>query len=145
MLNVLFHVGDDRYVIGCEWVKELVPRVNLAPAREAPPYVAGYLNYNGKTIAVLDLCRLLAGREAEERMHTRILLLEPEGGELFGLIAERVVGMVEESEEGFKMPPFSSGQPAYFGPVATDEEGIIRKIDVGSLYRVLDGEVDQKA
>lgn len=59
MLLLLFHLGDERYIIDSIKVIEIIPQVQLRKRYKAPKYVAGVFNYRSKIVPALDLCYLI--------------------------------------------------------------------------------------
>ena len=57
MLFLLFNIGKDRYVIEANRVVEVTQLVALATLPQAPRGFAGIMNYRGRPLPVLDLCR----------------------------------------------------------------------------------------
>ncbi len=105
MIVLFFSLGDNRYAIKCERVREITPMVTLKPVPHAPDYFAGLFYYRGNVIPVVDLCRLVIGQPCRMRLSTRIIVAEipMEDGSIctLGLMAERVTGASRRSEEMF--------------------------------------------
>ncbi len=47
MLVLLFYIGDIRYTIKCDKIREIAPTVTLKQAPQTPDYFAGFFNYSG--------------------------------------------------------------------------------------------------
>src|SRR5258708_32156970 len=83
MLFLLFQLGKERYALPANRVVEGVPLLTLKPLPQAPRGVAGIFNYRGRPVPALDLSEITMGRPAEERLRTRIVVLNypsPNGG-----------------------------------------------------------------
>src|SRR5690606_32186615 len=68
MLFLLFELDGDRYALPARDVVEVLPLVALKQIPDAPPGVAGVMDYRGHAVPVLDLSALVAGRPAARRV-----------------------------------------------------------------------------
>jgi chemotaxis-related protein WspB len=137
MLFLLFDLGADRYAIDASQVAEVLPVVTIKEIPHAPAAVAGALSYRGAPVPVVDLSQLALGRDARRRMSTRIILVHYDAGRagrrLLGLIAEHVTGTMRRDAGEFLPTGVSGGAAPYLGPVASDRQGLIQRIDVQAL------------
>ncbi|MFI4914162.1 MAG: chemotaxis protein CheW [Steroidobacterales bacterium] len=134
MLFLLFQLDQSRYALDARKVVEVLPLVNLMKLPQAPPGVAGIVNYRGVPVPALDLSQLMLGRPARQRLNTRIILVNyPDnvaGPHLLGLIAERATETVRREPSDF----VASGVAVPFqGAVATDIRGLTQWIEVEQL------------
>ena len=93
-LMLLLGAGSDHYAIDAGQVAEVVVSVELTPLPSAPEGVVGLVNHHGRMLPVVDLCRLMLGRDCNRLLSTRIVMLRfpsacPSAG-LVGLRAEHV-------------------------------------------------------
>jgi chemotaxis-related protein WspB len=137
MLFLLLELGPDRYALDARQVAEVLPLVSITRLPQAPPSVAGILNYRGAPVPVIDVSQLMRGRPAERRLSTRIVLVHyPDvGGQqrLLGLIAERATHTVRREETDFVPSGVTSEGAPYLGPVATDARGLLQWLDARTL------------
>lgn len=159
MLFLLFQLGQERYALPYHRVVEVLPRVQCKVIPQAPPGVAGLINYHGKPVPLLDLGAWAMGQPAEELLSTRIILVhlpgdtamaaaetEAQGGEadtgtalqgperqLLGLVAEKATSLRQLDEEQFQPGGVSVDGAPYLGPVYPDGGGLIQWIDVEQL------------
>jgi chemotaxis-related protein WspB len=133
MLFVLFKLGNDRYAMPARRVVEIVPLMALKRLPQAPPGLAGILNYRGHPVPVVDLCELALGHPADERLSTRILIthfLDSDGQQrLFGLVAEHATEILRKEPQDFAETGVHLGAAPYLGPVLMDPEGPVQWID----------------
>ncbi|MGC9195723.1 MAG: chemotaxis protein CheW [Syntrophobacteraceae bacterium] len=105
MLILLFHLGNNRYAVKSERVREVSPMVNLQPLPHAPDCLAGLFHYRGLVIPVVDLGSLIHGRACQMRLSTRIIVVDYARGENFppvvGLLAEKVIEAKRTSQDSF--------------------------------------------
>ena len=102
MLALVFQIGDGRFALDCAGVIEVAPRVLATPVPGTPPYVRGVVDYRGTVAPVLDLCMILTGREAEDSIGTRMIMVScvmPDGTKrTMGLLAEKVCDTIRLDE-----------------------------------------------
>jgi chemotaxis-related protein WspB len=137
MLALTFQVGPDRVAVDVTRIREVVPRVRLAPVNGGPPWMAGVFVYRGRVVPVVDLHRLIAVGECPLHLSSRIILLPypPDAPEsLVGLLATQVAEIREVRTE--RLRPVT-GQPdqSVLGPALPDGSGILRILDPDSLLR----------
>jgi len=132
MLFLLFQLGNDRYALDATRVVEVLPLVNLKIIPQAPRGVAGIFNYRGRPVPAIDLSELTLGKSAEEKLSTRIILLDyladDDQSHLIGLIAEHATEMIRRNktdftDAGLKLP----GVP-FLGATLADERGVVQLI-----------------
>jgi chemotaxis-related protein WspB len=144
MLYLLFQLGDERYVLEARQVIEVLPLVAVRDIPQAPRGVAGVFNYRGAPVPLIDLSALAIGRPAQRWLSTRIVLVR-DGEQLLGLLAERVTETVRREPSDFVASPVEAAAAPYLGAVATDEHGLIQRIELekllsGTLRAALSGE-----
>lgn len=132
MLFLLFELGKERYALPANKVIEVVPLLNIKPLPHAPRGVAGIFNYRGRPVPALDLSEITLGRPSEERLSTRIVVLNyesPNGGtQLVGLIAEHATGILRKDPHEFKPSGIQLSSAPFLGPVFMDGKGVIQLI-----------------
>jgi chemotaxis-related protein WspB len=137
MLFLLFELGHDRYVLDAREVAEILPLVGIKQLPQAPPSVAGIVNYRGAPVPIIDVSQLTLGQPAQRRLSTRIVLVRyPDAlGEmrLLGLIAERATRMVRREETDFVECGVTNQGTPYLGAVAPDARGLLQRIDARTL------------
>lgn len=134
MLFLLFHLDRNRYMLDVRQVAEVLPLIGIIKIPQAPPFVAGMFNYRGTLVPAVDLCQVMLGRPARQRLHTRILLVQytddSGGAYLLGLIAERVTETLQRESSDFTT---SGITVPHLGAVATDRQGLTQRIEVNQL------------
>ncbi|MEW6428175.1 MAG: chemotaxis protein CheW [Thermodesulfobacteriota bacterium] len=117
MLFVLFSIKGERFVIDAASIVEIIPQVEWIRVADAPPHVAGVINYRGRPVPIIDLCSLLAASPCSRRHSSRILLLDHPGetgqGRLYGLLAEQIIETRKypaSGREKFFLPPPASAE-----------------------------------
>lgn len=137
MVILLFSLGDMKFSINCEKVREVVPMVALEKAPNAPAPFAGFFNYRGMIVPVIDLCQFIHGRPCEVRLSTRIILVDyaKEDGSprVLGLLAEQVTETVRKSKDAILSPGIPTEESAYLGGIIMEGKNMIQYIDLERL------------
>ena len=137
MLFLQFQLGQDRYVIDCSEVVEVLPLLEIKQIPQAPSGVVGVFNYRGQPVPVVDLSELALDRPAPRHMSTRIVVVRhPDGKGDFhplGLIVEKASETVRRDRADFADSGVVNGNAPYLGPVAADAAGLVQWIEVGKL------------
>ncbi len=97
MLALAFRAGDLRLALPTTAVVEVSPRRTLRPLALAPASVIGLLPFRGTLTPVVDLCRLLLGRDCASLRSSRIIVVTlpgANGARLVGLLAEDVLDLL---------------------------------------------------
>ena len=137
MLALLFYISDVKYIIKCEKIREIAPVVVLKTVPHAPDYFAGYFNYRGEIVPVIDLCRLIQGTPCRARLSSRIILVDyrARGGAsyILGVMAEQVTETIKKPGDAFQKPGIRSKEAPYLGGIVMDNGEMIQYIDLNFL------------
>jgi chemotaxis-related protein WspB len=137
MLFLLFQLGGDRYALDAVQIAEVLPLLSLTAIPDAPPGVAGLMNYHGAPVPVIDLSALALGRPSRSRMSTRMILVHyPDAtgtSRLLGLVAERATETMRREPADFVASGVNSDGAPYLGPVVTDDRGVVQRVTVSAL------------
>ena len=130
MLMLLFHAGENLYALDSSQVVEVIPMVVLRKIHHLPDYVAGFFNYHGTIVPVIDLCYLIQGTTCRPRFSTRIIMVNytaKDGGHRrLGLMAERVTETLNRPDLDPKTALPVNDVP-YLGEMFMDELGMIQR------------------
>ncbi len=133
MLFLLFQLGNDRYALEASRVVEVLPMVARKQLPQAPKGVVGIFNYRGQPVPAVDLCELTMGKPSEERLSTRIIIVNyrtrSAEERLLGLIAESATEMLRKDPKAFVQTGVQLSTAPYLGPILMDGEGPIQWID----------------
>ena len=142
MLTLLFYIGDVMYTIKCEKVREIVPMVSLMEVPHTPEFFAGYFNYRGTIVPVIDLCRLILGCPCQMRLSTRIILVDYKGkgdaSHILGLTAERVTETARKPDDAFSSPGIRSKEAPFLGGIVMENDQMIQYLDLDRLPDCID-------
>jgi chemotaxis-related protein WspB len=76
MLVLTFRAAGNDYALEVRRVVEVVPRINLREIPHAPDCLLGLFDYRGVVVPVVDLGILLGASPCQNRLSTRIILVE---------------------------------------------------------------------
>ncbi|MDT8384638.1 MAG: chemotaxis protein CheW [Gammaproteobacteria bacterium] len=142
MLYSRFYIGKERYVIAISKITVIVPYVNLRTVPALPEYAAGTLNYHGASVPVIDLCQLLIARPCARKLSTRIILstIKSNNGEniTIGFLVESATETFSANESDFMPPGLHNPEMPFIGPVASDSEGVLTRIDPQDIFKRID-------
>jgi chemotaxis-related protein WspB len=159
MLLLTFTAGPNRYGVDVARVVELVPHVKLHRIPYTAVPVVGLLAYRGKAIPVVDLCLLLESVPCQDRLSTRIIVVNdartdqnsprvveagPSEGNalhasgtryesLIGLLAERVSDLSHVYPERLVTTPVDMTLAPYLSAIARTDVGIVHLLAVDKL------------
>ncbi len=136
MLMLLFYLGNILCTIKCEKVREIAPLVNLKKVRHAPDYFAGYFNYRGQIVPVIDLRQFIYGHPCHKRLSTRIILADyqiKDSLSIIGFMAERVTEAVMKSEDAVLTMGLNIRKAPYLGNLVIEKKEMIQYIDLEKL------------
>jgi len=129
--------------------------VTLKQAPHTPDWFAGFFNYRGTIVPVLDLCQLIHGCACRLRLSTRIILVDysrqdaarqdaarqdtarGNAAGILGMLAERVTETVEMPESAFSKPGIHSDDAPFLGGIMMEENEMIQYIDLDLLPNCL--------
>lgn len=136
-LYLQFIIQDERYVLSTRHIVEIIPYARLKLLPHAPCYVAGLMNYRGKSVPVIDLCYLMFDRKCLAKLSTRIVLVQfqvdPDKSVLLGILIEGVTETLQLDDERFIPAGVNLSDSAYLGDVITDKEGIVQRLNFNKI------------
>ncbi len=139
MAQILFWVGDNRYVIDNKYVQQVIPRIILKKMTNVPPFMAGLLNLGGRLLPVLDFCQFIMGSPAIQAWHSRIILLSYQNAFL-GLIGEKVGELVHLQHDQVLSTAYLKPWPFFDQPIS-DEQGMIEYINAAALFEFVEEQI----
>jgi chemotaxis-related protein WspB len=137
VLFLLFRLGKDRYALPATQVVEVLPMLEVKRIPQAPPAVRGAFDFRGRPVPLVDLSQMAMGVPAREQLSTRIVLVDyPDAGggtRLLGLLAEQVTETLRRDAGDFRDSGVGIPEAPWLGPVASDEGGLVQRVDVAQL------------
>ena len=96
---VVFTIDRHRFALRLSDVRRVVRMVELTAVPEAPAFIAGMINVQGELLAVVNTRRRFQLREREPGINDQLIIATARGRTV-ALIADAVVGVIEECAEG---------------------------------------------
>jgi chemotaxis-related protein WspB len=134
MQALAFRAGHLRFALRNDAIVELLPRTELRPVALAPESVIGLLPFRGTLTPVVDLCRLVLGRDCAPRRSTRIVVVAVPARDgtrrLVGLQAEEVLDLIpaDATVPGLRLP-----DRPWLGDHLTSESDLPQLLDPAAL------------
>lgn len=101
---VMVEFGEQAFAIDVAAVREILDIRPITPLPNAPTDLLGMIDLRGESIAVIDLTARLAlpgrGTRAE-----RIIVLDLDGGSAVGVVADRVLSVIEVTTDSVEPCP----------------------------------------
>lgn len=131
-----FGLNGARYGVEAGAVQEIVKLAELAPADEAPPYIAGLVNLRGRITPVMNLDLRLGHPLRRYHLSDSIIVLQAQAT-VMGIIVNEVSDVVEIADASIEpLPHYDDASPAHihflFGNARVGET-IVMLLDVSRL------------
>jgi len=137
LLLILFKIENERFGLESSRIIEVVPMASMKKAHNMPEYVAGFLNFRGMVVPVIDVSSLISGNLTKPLLSSRIIivLFKSANGmlQLIGLLAEHVIETMNVMEDEFHSPGLENDNARYLGKIRIDDEGMLQMINVDDL------------
>lgn len=145
MRAVIFHVGEERFAIDTSSVTEVIPGIPARPVPAAHEALIGVIDYRGRVVPVLDLCRLFGRGDCPSRLSNRILVCTLSGGgsqwgeadqsqRFLGVLAEDVtrIATLDPDAPG-SHPGIETPGVKGLGRILHDGDGLLQLVEVAEL------------
>jgi chemotaxis-related protein WspB len=139
MQLLTFTVAGQAYAIESRRVVEVLPLVPARPIPHTPDYVRGIFTYRGRLVPLVDLGRRLADRLLEERLSTRVIVVEYLPSEAagspvrLGLVAENVISIVAAEQADASLPALDLATAPFLGRILRIGGSTVQVIEVGRI------------
>lgn len=141
MQLLTFTVAGQAYAIESRRVVEVLPLVPARPIPHTPAYVRGIFAYRGRLVPLVDLSLRLADRPPDERLSTRVIVVEPAGrvpdcsqsAARLGLIAENVITIGSAEDADAALPALDLPDAAFLGRILRIAGHTVQLLDVDRL------------
>ncbi len=145
MLFLQFIIDKTRYVLAAGNIIEVVPLVLLQIQPNAPAYIAGLMNYRGKSLPVIDMGRLFAGHDTALRLSSRIVVVKlsvpSQKVRHIGLLLEKATEILTLEETEFAESGLENPQTPYLGKIIMDRQGMLQLISPQNILSAMDLEL----
>ena len=127
-------IGEQRFAIDIQLVREIRGWTTSTPLPNAPDYVLGVINLRGAVLPVLNLAARL-GLPASEARSSSVVIVVDLVGRTVGLLVDAVSDIINVGEGEIQPAPVigaASSKGLARGMITTDE-GIITLIDMSGI------------
>jgi purine-binding chemotaxis protein CheW len=100
---VLTRMGGRPVAVSCEYVVELIPRVDIDRVPDAPPNVLGVINLRGRVVPILDL-RAKLSKKSPLPAHQHLVIVRGRGDKLIGLAVDEVRDVISVETNAIEQP-----------------------------------------
>jgi chemotaxis-related protein WspB len=138
MQLLTFTVAGEPYAIESRRVVEVLPLVPARPIPHTPGYVRGVFTYRGSLVPLIDLGRRLDDVALEERLSTRVIVVEylPPGAAKparLGLVAENVISIIAAERAETSLPSLELEAAPFLGRILRIDGRTVQVVDVDRL------------
>lgn len=144
MAMLLFYVGENCYAVDHRDISQVIPNVHLKKMPGGPAYIAGLLNFQGRSILTIDFCQLIEQRSTQAMLHSRIILIQfsqyPD--QIWGLLGEYVENILPLTPEQFSLTKFHSSSLPYLDRIYHDDKRMIQYLDVNKFFKFLSTDLE---
>lgn len=137
MLYLLLRLAHQVYALDAQRIVEVVPMVEFISLPHMPDYIAGLVDYRGRRVPVVDLCRLTGPQPCRARLTSRVVLVEYPGQagdkHILGLLAEGVTETQKINPQAFQASGLYVRDAAYLGGFASIQQETVQLLDLAQL------------
>lgn len=138
MQLLTFTVAGQGYAIESRRVVEVLPLVPARPIPRTPAWVRGIFPYRGRLVPLVDLGLRLADRPPDERLSTRVIVVEPAGDPAraparLGLVAENVISIGSTEDADADLPALDLPDAPFLGRILRIAGRTVQLLDVDRL------------
>lgn len=145
MLLILFKINDYSFGIDADKIVSVIPSIDLKPILGAPNFIAGFFDFHGSLVPVMDIKMLTVQEQCQRRLSTRITLVKYETRHyekhLLGIMAENMTDLIEIDDKELKDMWINTNKALQMGKVFEHEGRIIQCVD---FYRVIPEDLEKK-
>jgi len=140
-----FHAGLLTFLVADQWLGLNVNELSevITPQKRmalplSPGCVNGLINLRGRIITELDLRTIIGLPDRKEEDPYRIIVLEPDGNESFGLVVDGVGEVIDLDAENFEATPdsFSEAWKQVSHGVLKQDGRVVVLIDVEKVLQL---------
>ena len=137
MQLLTFTVAGQTYAIESRRVIEVLPLVPARPIPHMPEFIRGIFTYRGRLVPLVDLAVRLAVGRIQERLSTRVIVVEYAAAaretQHLGLVAENVISVCSAEEADASLPSLEFGDAPFLGRILRIGGRTIQLLEVEKL------------
>ncbi len=100
---VLTRMGGRPVAVSCEYVVEIIPRVDIDRVPDSPGNVLGVINLRGRVVPILDLRAKLSSKTPLPS-HQHLVIIRGRGDKLLGLAVDEVRDVITVETSSIEQP-----------------------------------------
>jgi purine-binding chemotaxis protein CheW len=100
---VLTRMGGRPVAVSCEYVVELIPRVDIDRVPDSPPNVLGVINLRGRVVPILDLRSKLSSKSPLPA-HQHLVIVRGRNDKLIGIAVDEVRDVITVETNSIEQP-----------------------------------------
>lgn len=104
MKCVVFRLEDEEYATGIDQVERILEFERITRIPDAPDFLKGIINYQGRIIPVIDLKKRFNLSETNTANNGKIIIARQDDCEV-GLIIDDISEILEAKDDSFSPPP----------------------------------------
>lgn len=130
-----FRLGQEKFGIGIQYVKEIVGIQPITPIPESPQHVKGVINLRGQVIPVVDMRERFKMKADSYTERTCIIIINLTGA-CAGLIVDGVSEVAHLSDSEISLPPGEEVglRCRYIEGVGKTQDGVILLLDCEKFF-----------
>lgn len=140
MQLLTFTVAGETYAIESRRVIEVLPLVPARPIPHTPAYIRGIFTYRGGLVPLVDLGLRLAVGRLQERLSTRVIVIEfpvaSLGPRQLGLVAENVISIVSAADAEASLPALEFRDAPFLGRILRLGGQTVQLLEVEAILPV---------
>ncbi len=137
MQLLTFTVAGQTYAIESRRVIEVLPLVPARPIPHMPGFIRGIFTYRGRLVPLVDLALLLAVGQLQERLSTRVIVVDYAAAgresQRLGLVAENVISVCSAEDAEASLPSLEFGSAPFLGRILRIGGHTIQLLEVEKL------------
>lgn len=131
---VVFSIENEEYATGINQVERILELEKITRIPDAPDYLKGVINYQGRIIPIIDLKARFKLPETTVREDSKIIIAKHDQGDV-GLIIDGVSQVVDIPDESITPPPdvIAGIVKEYIKAIIKLDKRIIILLDLGRI------------
>ena len=139
VLYIQISIDSDDFILSGDRIIAVIPYVNIQYLPGAPEHIAGILNFQGNTVPVLDITKLIRKRSSKNFLSTRIILFYNEkmltNNSICGILAENVTEVVKlKSPIAGDVRAAKQAYSMYVDEVINHNNAVLQRLNMETLF-----------
>ena len=143
---VIISLGDARYAIDVQQIREIVKPKSITPIPHTPSFVEGLMNLRGQIVTVINLAERLAALNKEifaanedKRLPQERIVVINHGGELIGLRVQTVEHVMSVKSSSIELPAQNNEEADIVSGVIQINNALVMLLNTSLLLQPFSG------